>query len=275
VTLLKELDRRKFPQPDCQYYLAWAMTLTGDTLGVKACYARSQNWSGRWTIGLLLREWNPDAVNPADFATQMQDRRSEYSNLIRTRLLASEAVTERSTSWRPTSGSVPERLEGLRTVLGLAVRVGSRQALAVMLQEGWLLRLPQAEQLAWRGTQALLFGHRESGLRQLEQAAHKFGSRRAALVLGVALLEGNQAARAEPILQKALQGRHDATAMLLRAHLLACKGRLPEATQEFERLQRESNPRATYALRNAHAGARGASSSLSETSGRLARTRDG
>ncbi|MGI5168552.1 hypothetical protein ACQEU3_29820 [Spirillospora sp. CA-253888] len=160
------------------YHAAWALLLRDDPEGVARRYARSPTWA----VGCLLRDADP----AGEFAKNVTEAAppAAYAALAaaRTALAGGERPPAEPQDWQGPDGTLPDRLEALRTVLGLRFARHNQWALAQAMEEPLFRRLPAAERLRWSGLAALRTDP-DRGRALLAEAADAHGYGRAALAL--------------------------------------------------------------------------------------------
>ena len=254
--LLPLVDRHP-EQPSWGYYAAWAAALVGDHKGVARRFSALAKWSGRWTVACLLLDADPALAEENKVYLHLGEMSKMpgtrvYAPIIEARVALARSSPPAIVKWEVGSetGTIEEHLEALRTVLGCAIYTRDSAAMVQAIALPLFKRLPLADQVMWRGLQALLAGDQVQGRALLEEAAIKFGYRRAALVLAVHFLEQNKVSEAKQFLERAAAGRTDAKLALLRAYIDGCEGRTERAAGQFEKLVAHGEPRAHYALGN-------------------------
>jgi hypothetical protein len=251
AAILVPLAERHPECPQWNYHAAWALALRGDREGVRRHFLAARDWSGGWTVGCLLLDTDPDAVDLlAGHPTP-----DEYTDVIDTRLALARRRRPAPLSWPPGDCPLPEALESLRTMLGQRL-TGSAASPIDHTVRAMLDHLPLADQLLWTGIAALATD-RGRGRAALEQAAHRLGYPRAALVLAVHHLEDGRHGEAEHLLGR-FGWRTDPDFQVVRAWARAHTD--DGARAELERLAAAGSSRAHYALGSVYSGLMMASS---------------
>ncbi|MBO2445701.1 hypothetical protein J4573_01220 [Actinomadura barringtoniae] len=164
------------------YHAAWAWLLLGDREAVAHCFSRVYGGPGGWTVACLLRDADPDRDLGGQVVRTIETAPPAFAAIAATRIgLADGRREPGEPPWQPGSGSLPEDLEALRTLMGLrAARRDGR--LAETVRTPLFRRLPAQERLMWTGL-SLMQTEPERGRELLEAAARDHGYGRAALVL--------------------------------------------------------------------------------------------
>jgi hypothetical protein len=153
--------------------------------------------------------------------------------------------------WKYDAGaSIAENMEAFRTALGYAVYDLEIQTVKQLITMPMFQRLPLADQRLWCGLYLFYNQDPIKGCILLEEAAIKFGYKRAALILSVHFLEQNRVKEAEQLLDLAAAGRRDNKIELLRAYIEVCKGKTNSAAKRLDKLAAKGEAMAHYALGN-------------------------
>ena len=240
------------------YHAAWAWLLIGDREGVARCFSRVYGGPGGWAVACLLRDADPDRDLGGQVTRTIETAPPAFAAIASTRIgLADGRREPGEPPWQPGTGSLPEDLEALRTLMGLrAARRDGR--LAETVRTPLFRRLPAQERLMWTGL-SLMETEPERGRELLEAAARDHGYGRAALVLAALdaeqgryattmhLLDG-QAAFGTPGAAGASAGLAGPKPQLLIAWARARGGREREAVEILEGLAAEGKRAAGFLL---------------------------
>ncbi|HJP72923.1 MAG TPA: hypothetical protein VJ914_01570 [Pseudonocardiaceae bacterium] len=248
--ILLPLAQRHPKRPQWNYHAAWALALRGDRDGVRRLFLTRD-----WPVGCLLLDTDPGLADEIERELKQHGVPTEDAETIRTRLALARRERPDLLTVPLTERPLPEALESLRTMLGQRL-VGAPTPFIDDTVRAMVAHLPLADQLLWTGL-AALSTDRGRGRAALEQAAHRLGYPRAALVLAVHHLEEGRHGEAEPLLAR-FDGRTDPDFRVLRAW---SRARVDDgATAELDRLATEGNSRAHYALGSVYIGRMTASS---------------
>lgn len=242
--ILVPLAQRHPERPQWNYHAAWALALRGDRDGVRRHFH-----GGDWPVGALLLDTDPGLADELERELTRHGVPAEHTDAVRTRLALARRERPDLLTRPLIVGGLPEALESLRTMLGQRL-TGAPTPFIDDTVRAMVAHLPLADQLLWTGL-AALSTDRGRGRAALEQAAHRLGYPRAALVLAVHHLEEGRYGEAEPLLAR-FDGRTDPDFRVLRAW---CRSRVDDdATAELEQLATSGNSRAHYALGSVYIG---------------------
>ncbi|MFB7165635.1 hypothetical protein [Streptomyces sp. NPDC056242] len=234
----------EFPdRTDLGYHAAWAQLLCGEHEAAgRRCRALLAVGDARaWPLGCLLADAEPGHRATDEERTVMKGAAHAFTTVVTARLrLAGGQEPGADLAWDPLGAegaTVPELLEALRTLLGVEVAGGRRNAVAHLTALSLFGRLPLPEQLLWRGLSALP-EDRDRAHSLLEQARGQ-GHDRATLVLAVTELNAGHPDRAADL----LDGVRGPKAELVRARAELALGRAADAGRRLDRLP---TPRARY-----------------------------
>lgn len=253
--VLLPLAERHPEQSRWGYYAAWAAMLTDNVGGVDRLYSASSKWVGRWTIACLLLDTDPTLAEKRQVYSYltMAAKNLEirvYAPIIEARVALARSSLPTMGTWNVSTNDLEGNLEALRTSLGYEFYRRNSENMARSIAHPLFRLLPLADKVMWRGLHALLAGDQMQGRTLLEEAAIKFGYRRAALTLAIHFLEQNKIGDARRFLEQASKGHNDVKIRLLRAYLDLFEERIESATGQFEKLVTQGEPRAYYALGN-------------------------
>ncbi|WP_410597485.1 hypothetical protein [Amycolatopsis sp. lyj-23] len=175
-TLVPLADRHG-DRPGWRYHAAWTLLLLGDREGVAECFTAAAGHPDRWTIGCLLIEADPGAVDTTAAEAAADGLPESAAAVVAARAALAATGTAPSTP-DEVDGGPAAHLEHVRGGIGASIAAQNGSDTARWLADPWFTRLPLADQLVWAG----LAGP-EPGL--LEYAADGLGYARAALVLSV------------------------------------------------------------------------------------------
>ncbi|WP_406104742.1 hypothetical protein OG698_21390 [Streptomyces sp. NBC_01003] len=234
----------EFPdRTDLGYHAAWAQLLCGEHEAAgRRCRALLADGDARaWPLGCLLADTDPGHRATDEERTVMKGAAHAFTAVVSARLrLAEGREPGVDLAWDPLGAegaTVPELLEALRTLLGVEVAGGRRNAVGHLTALSLFGRLPLPEQLLWRGLSALP-EDRDRAHFLLEQARGQ-GHDRATLVLAVTELNAGHPDRAADL----LDGVRGPKAELVRARAELALGRTADAGRRLDRLP---TPRARY-----------------------------
>ncbi|KKL48630.1 hypothetical protein LCGC14_2323590, partial [marine sediment metagenome] len=250
--VLKDLSDSRPDEPRWQYYAASAAVLSGDRDELARCYQRmvESDWQGRWTVACVLLDAAADGVQREGIQSQLDGAPDAFVQIVKARLTMVSCKQPPKVSWEPGNGGLEEDLEALQTLLGCAFHHHDHDAVERLVALPLFHRLPLASRTMWHGLRGICFGKSIHGRTLLEEAALKLGSRRAALILAVHLLELGHVCEGKRFLERAAAGRADNKVLLLRAYIAACEKNTDSACEEYERLAVAGEPHAQYALGN-------------------------
>ncbi|WP_432167491.1 hypothetical protein [Streptomyces sp. bgisy031] len=233
-----------FPdRPDLGYHAAWAQLLCGEHEAAgRRCRALLADGDARaWPLGCLLADADPGHRATDEERTVMRGAAHAFTAVVTARLRLAEGQEPGvDLAWDPLGAegaTVPELLEALRTLLGVEVAGGHRNAVGHLTELSLFGRLPLPEQLLWRALSALP-EDRDRAHSLLEQARDQ-GHDRATLVLAVTALNAGHPDRAADL----LDGVRGPKAELVRARAELALGRTADAGRRLDRLP---TPRARY-----------------------------
>ncbi|MFF1689989.1 MULTISPECIES: hypothetical protein [unclassified Streptomyces] len=233
-----------FPdRPDLGYHAAWAQLLCGEREEAgRRCRTLLADGDARaWPLGCLLTDADPGHRPTAVERAAMQGAGHAFTAVVAARLRLAEGQEPGvDLAWDPLGAegaTVPELLEALRTLLGIEVAGGRRNAAGHLTALSLFGRLPLPEQQLWRGLLAL--PDDPDRARSLLEQARGQGHDRATLVLAVTELHAGHPDRAAEL----LEGARGPKAELVRARAELALGRTAEAGQRLDHLPL---PRARY-----------------------------
>ncbi|MFI8792247.1 hypothetical protein [Streptomyces sp. NPDC055105] len=233
-----------FPdRSDLGYHAAWAQLLCGEHEAAgRRCRALLTDGDARaWPLGCLLADADPDHRATDGERTVMKGAAHAFTAVVTARLRLAEGQEPGvDLAWDPLGAegaTVPELLEALRTLLGVEVAGGRRNAVGHLTALSLFGRLPLPEQLLWRALSALP-EDRDRAHSLLEQARGQ-GLDRATLVLAVTELNAGHPERAADL----LDGVRGPKAEIVRARAELALGRTADAGRRLDRLP---TPRARY-----------------------------
>ncbi|MFD0512636.1 hypothetical protein ACFQ0Q_24115 [Streptomyces aureus] len=233
-----------FPdRSDLGYHAAWAQLLCGEHEAAgRRCRALLADGDARaWPLGCLLADADPGHRATDGERTVMKGAAHAFTAVVTARLRLAEGQEPGvDLAWDPLGAegaTVPELLEALRTLLGVEVAGGRRNAVGHLTALSLFGRLPLPEQLLWRALSALP-EDRDRAHSLLEQARGQ-GLDRATLVLAVTELNAGHPDRAADL----LDGIRGPKAELVRARAELALGRTADAGRRLDRLP---TPRARY-----------------------------
>ncbi|MFE2737439.1 hypothetical protein [Streptomyces sp. NPDC059349] len=233
-----------FPdRSDLGYHAAWAQLLCGEHEAAgRRCRALLTDGDARaWPLGCLLADADPGHRATDGERTVMKGAAHAFTAVVTARLRLAEGQEPGvDLAWDPLGAegaTVPELLEALRTLLGVEVAGGRRNAVGHLTALSLFGRLPLPEQLLWRALSALP-EDRDRAHSLLEQARGQ-GLDRATIVLAVTELNAGHPDRAADL----LDGVRGPKAELVRARAELALGRTADAGRRLDRLP---TPRARY-----------------------------
>ncbi|RFC72887.1 hypothetical protein [Streptomyces sp. AcE210] len=234
----------EFPdRTDLGYHAAWAQLLCGEheAAGRRCRGLLAEGDARSWPLGCLLADADPGHRATDEERTVMKGAAHAFTAVVTARLRLAEGQEPGvDLAWDPLGAedaTVPELLEALRTLLGVEVAGGRRNAVGHLTALSLFGRLPLPEQLLWRGLSALP-DDRDRAHSLLEQARGQ-GHDRATLVLAVTELNAGHPDRAADL----LDGVRGPKAELVRARAELALGRTADAGRRLDRLP---TPRARY-----------------------------
>lgn len=225
--------------PQWNYHAAWAQLLAGDPMGVAQRFHAARAWSGRWAIGCLSLDADPNLVGT--ITAELAEYRTP---VVAVRVALAEHRPAPEWTWRPGGGTAEEELESFRTMVGRHLVERNQVVAAEALTWPAAFRLPLADRLWWCGIAALP-AEPDRG-RTLLERAHELGHPRAALALAVHHFEQSRRDEANRLLAR-FAWRTDPALELLRTWASACAGD-DDATGRIEELAAQRDSRAQYAL---------------------------
>ncbi|WP_406316983.1 hypothetical protein [Streptomyces sp. NBC_00118] len=233
-----------FPdRSDLGYHAAWAQLLCGEheAAGRRCRALLADGDAHAWPLGCLLADADPGRRATDEERTVMKGAAHAFTAVVTARLRLAEGQEPGvELAWDPLGAegaTVPELLEALRTLLGVEVTGGRRNAVGHLTALSLFGRLPLPEQLLWRALSALP-EDRDRARSLLEQAGGQ-GLDRATLVLAVTELTAGNPDRAADL----LDGVRGPKAELVRARAELALGRTVDAVRRLDRLP---TPRARY-----------------------------
>lgn len=239
--------------PQWGYYAAWAEILSGKSEGVMRCFKALAGWSGLWTVACLLLEIDPALAQQQQIQELLREmkRNTEqhpYAHIVETRLSpATESLTGMHLKEIETKFFV-EEIEVLRTRLVCAVRSREREMADQLIAQPLFARLPLADQVFWRGVQALRWQDQAQGISLLEKAALTLSHHQAPLLLAVLFLREGKLNAGKRYLTEVFPRRRDSKIRLLQAYVEGRDGQLDRAIQLNEHLAEEGQAGAYYLL---------------------------
>jgi len=235
-----------------RYYGAWANMLVGNKETLRNYYLSSTEWSSKWTIACLLLDQVLSETEKLQIYTYLEEtaKTTTFASVITARIALARATHPPTMNWKAGTGSLEESLEALRTAIGTAFYTGNNEQVKHLITQPHFQRLPLADQLLWKGLQALLAGQFIQGRNLLERAAINYKYQRAAFVLATHLLEHKLLNEAKRFLSMITDEQNDPKLSLLRAYINEQEGEIDNAIAQYTQLGVSGKPGAYYALGN-------------------------
>ncbi|HET8845603.1 MAG TPA: hypothetical protein VFN35_29315, partial [Ktedonobacteraceae bacterium] len=235
LTSLKSLAKE---HPQWVYYTAWAYALTGSSTEIVQLFLTLAGWPGQWAIASLLVDRNPQLAEECGAVALLKniaEMDGPLAPVLKQKLALTCKLYPRNKVVKPAGGS--SFLEGELEILRIQLAsTDEASEIEQLIRQPLFRRLPLADQLFWEGLLVWRQNDQKQGLALLERAARSMGNRRAALFLGVYLLQHAQKEQARPYLALALPKQGKSRSRLISIYLEGCDGSLDSAIQQCQQL---------------------------------------